>query len=404
MSSLRKLKLLRVSLTKDFIDKNMIKKPVNGFRVLIQPYIYDINKACGLIDRGIINGYIAAGCDVFVWRDALDPSTLESVLAEFQPTHFVAFLQLPNRSNSSWTSGHNLRILEEYKRSSGLKVIVNSFPSNLRDMYGDWVEKARHHFEAGVSSFYLQEERPNLVEQKVIQSGIIDLMTTSFCIENAPILYKNFIECGIPILEEPPAADASFYNQFVFSDQDQVEDVLYIGNSWSFKYENMGPFVEPMKRHFQERFHVYGDGWPDGISNGVIPNGDADLFVSHVGKSRISLAFHEPSQVLGFPTNGNERVFKLLYLGAFVISDPCGTLGSYFDLHEHLCVVRTGKEMIEACEYYLAHDEERKRISNNAREWVSKHHTYQNRAQRVLDLTKEELNGLYPYRRISCSH
>lgn len=366
-------------------------------RVLYQPYM--LKSACGLIDQGFINGYRAVADDVVVWDSQRNPEGLRQLLIDFRPTHFVGYFQMSDRSNSVWINPEQLSLLLEYKRDHGLQVVVDSFPSNLRDLFGDWLDTTETHVDAGVRSFYLQGNRPNAAEEAVLESGLIDLLTSRFCVENIPTLYRNYLEYGIPVLDEPPAADIGRYAGADGSAGEKDIDLLYIGGCWSFKWDNMQTYVEPLKAHFGHRFKVYGAGWPEGISEGVLGDGssDCDVFATYSKRAKINLCFHEPSQVLPFATAGNERIYKQLALGCFVISDPCATFPHYFEEDTHFSIARSGEEIVRKVEYYLEREQEREQIAHAGLQHVLNRHTYEFRARRVLEVLRNDIKGVISY-------
>jgi spore maturation protein CgeB len=288
--------------------------------------------------------------------------------------------------------------LKEYKEKHGLCVVINSFPSNLRDLFGNWLDKTAEHIDAGVKSFYLQPERPNKTEEKILKSSFIDLMTSRFAYENMHILYKNYLKYNIPILEEPPAADSDFYCNTSIYDHLIKEipeyDLLYIGNCWSFKWSQMGPYVRKLKEVFKDRFKVFGRGWPEGISQGSLGN---QMLARYVKNAKISLAFHEPSQVLPFATSGNERIFKQLALGAFVVSDSCATFKYYFEEGKHFIVGKSPHDMVKKVLHFLKYHKEREEIAKQGQSFVLEHHTYANRIKRIFAVLENSKFGVWEY-------
>lgn len=53
---------------------------------------------------------------------------------------------------------------------------------------------------------------------------------------------------------------------------------------------------------------------------------------------------------------------------------------------EHLDTYGSMEELLEKCEYYLAHDKIRKEIAENGFKEVAAHHTYVHRLQTLLEL------------------
>ena len=101
-------------------------------------------------------------------------------------------------------------------------------------------------------------------------------------------------------------------------------------------------------------------------------------------QSRISLVFHEPSQVQGQPVHVNERIFKIYGMGGFAICDDNPCLREYFS-DDELVTASCPEEMIEKAKYYLQHPKERQSIARRGHHAVLQRHTYTHRARHLLD-------------------
>ena len=360
-------------------------------RVLYHPFV--LKGAVGLIEHGFASGFAEAGAEVLVWDGDSNTPEFIQALASFRPTHFVGHMQTVARTNSVWMAEPIRAVLLEYKKRTGLRVAACSAPGNLAEYFGDWLTNATVHKQAGVASFYGQPPRPNAVEREALADGLIDLVTTRWSIGAVPGAYRNFLELGTPVLVQPQAAEARYYDSVPVVEQDI--DLLYIGNCWSFKWENMRQYVQPLKERFGNGFQIYGSGWPEGISLGPLDDGRLSEMAA---RARINLGLHEPSQVLvDRPASANERVFKLLSMGAFVISDPCAAFQSFFREGEHLVIARSGAEMVALAETMLAQPERRRAIAKQGRQHVMKCHTYRQRAERLLSVLSGTPVGIYDF-------
>jgi len=345
-------------------------------RILFQPY--HTRGACGLLDAGYISGFREAGAQVVVWDPVADRPPLQLILHRFRPTHFIGYMQRQDRQPVDWITSSTLQILLEYRQRQGLKVAVNSFPSNLCDFYGAWLQETGLGKDQGPTFFYAMPERPTPSELELLQTGFVDLITSRDCVENAPLLYRNFRDLGFPVLVEPPAAASRYFDS---PDQNEEDiDLLFVGGCWPFKWHNMKNYIPFLKDRFGESFQIYGRSWPDCLSKGELEERYADFAC----RAKINLAFHEPSQVRKQASSTNERVFKLLSMGRFVISDPCTAHHYYFREGRDLIMAGGGQEMTEKAEYYLEHPELRVQIGRSGREHVLQYHTYRKRAERVL--------------------
>lgn len=363
------------------ISNSVGRKP----RVVYQSIVR--HGAVGIIERGFMSGYREAGADLCEWNCDANNPPLEQLLTEFRPTHFCCSLQTPKRENAAWMKGQLLSLLRSCKQRNGLRVVANSFPGNLCEYLGDWIATTGKHEDAGVASFYNQPSRPNAAEQDLLRSGFVDLLTSRFCRAAVPECFRGFLETGVPILVQPHAAESRYIDNRPIAEPDI--DILYVGNNWTFKWENMREFVLPMKRHFGDRFVIRGIGWPDGLSSGPLDDNHLSAMAS---RARVSIAFHEPSQVLkDRPISSNERVFKLLAMRRYVISDPCAVLPYYFKIGRHLDVAQNGEEMVRFTERALEDPQRSAVIAAAGYEHVIGNHSYKKRAERVFELLAKGL-------------
>ena len=352
-------------------------KSTKSIRVIYQ--LYGDSGAFKYIDQGFINGYEAVGADVVAWNAKTNQPDIFKLLTQFKPTHFIGFMQEPDREPSSWMMSDIFKALLKYKVDNHLYVAVRSNPSNLKNLFKNWSLDISKYPEAGVSSFYSQPERPTEVEEKLLASGFVDLIRSPICHKVYNICFKNYLDFGLRILEEPHAADSKVYKK---EKTISKIDVLYVGGCWPFKWANMEPYITSLKKEFNERFKIFGRGWPDGDSEGILRE---SLYNKIVGSAKINIALHEPSQVLDFPFAGNERIFKLLAMKCFVISDPNPILEYHFDVGSNLILANTPKEMVEKCVYFLENYNEAEAIKESGYKKVISEHTYEFRAKRLLD-------------------
>ncbi len=345
--------------------------------------------AFGYIDRGFVNGYRLAGADVLVWDSRRNEPDLRRILAEFRPTHFIGYLQEggSRRLPSAWLLAQFFPLLRSYKDRQGLFVAVRSNPSNIRQLFQNCPIDFSRFPEAGVSGFYLQAERPVEVERAVFDTGFVDLIRSPLAHHVYPTVFKNYLDLGLPLLEEPHAADIRAYPPgFRAEGIDNPSEILYVGGCWPFKWQNMAPYINALRLEFGERFVLYGRGWPDDLSRGVLAE---ELYNQVVADHAIQVALHEPSQVLDFPFAGNERIFKLLAMGCFVISDPNPLLDYHFRVGEEIVVAESPEDMVARIHQYLGHPDEMVAIGEAGQRRVLRDHTYQVRAQRLLTLSRQ---------------
>lgn len=98
--------------------------------------------------------------------------------------------------------------------------------------------------------------------------------------------------------------------------------------------------------------------------------------------SKVGLNIHDINQLsYGFDTN--ERTFKTLGLTGVMISDCVGQLEKFFP---NIATSNEAEKLVEYIKSFLQLIEsEQKKIKENNREMILKHHTYRNRVKDLLD-------------------
>lgn len=363
-------------------------------RLIYQPY--ELHGACGLIDRGFINGLREIGVEVVVWDSERSESHIMDLLRAKWPTHFMGYLQMPSRQNAKWVKKETLETLVDYRAQYGLKTVVCSFPSNIRDLYGGWLQGCTvAMMDPVTASYYGQSDRPNEDEERVLRSGFIDVITARYAESSLRVGFRNFLERGVPVLSQLPAADVRELSCGWNEKEQTGPEILFIGNCWPFKWSNMSGFVGALKEAFGEKCCIYGDGWPDGVSNGPLGvMDDTALFARTVRRAKILLSLHEPSQVLSFATSTNERVYKLLALGCFVLSDKCGADLEHFRANEDLVVANDGPDAVVKAKECLMNAKFREVVAKTGQRTCLEGHTYRHRVERLLTLLEAKTGGV----------
>ena len=83
------------------------------------------------------------------------------------------------------------------------------------------------------------------------------------------------------------------------------------------------------------------------------------------------------------------RAFDIMGCGGFMITNFQEDFLQHFEPDEEVVFYSSYDELLEKVDYYLNHDEERKRIARNAQQKVEAEHTYLQRAQTMLSFANE---------------
>lgn len=96
--------------------------------------------------------------------------------------------------------------------------------------------------------------------------------------------------------------------------------------------------------------------------------------------SKINLNMTIPAIQTGLPL----RIFDILGCGGFLITNYQEELPELFDIGVDLEAYTSIEELVEKCDFYLKHDDLRRRIAQNGYDKVKKQHSYENRIAEML--------------------
>lgn len=96
--------------------------------------------------------------------------------------------------------------------------------------------------------------------------------------------------------------------------------------------------------------------------------------------SKINLNMTSKSIQTGLPL----RIFDIMGCGGFVMTNYQAELPEYFEIGRDLEAYGSMEELVEKCEYYLNHEEERKLIALNGYQKVSENHRYIHRIKEMI--------------------
>ena len=113
-----------------------------------------------------------------------------------------------------------------------------------------------------------------------------------------------------------------------------------------------------------------------------------EQFAKIVAGSKISLNLHSSTVHEGVDPNCdavNPRVFEIAACGGFQLCDPCIGLDALFDFNTELPVYRDLQGLRSKVDYFLEHTDERREFARCARERALRDHTYDKRAEAMLE-------------------
>ncbi|MFU0827370.1 MAG: DUF3880 domain-containing protein [Lachnoclostridium sp.] len=179
-------------------------------------------------------------------------------------------------------------------------------------------------------------------------------------------------------------------------------DLVLVGNNYSFRhvdpeskksifytfrvdgiYQILAPLVDEEKN-----VKVYGKWWTDFDRAYILPTA---YYGGQLPKKEIPYVYSSAKIALGIQqvatsaTYISTRTYEALGCGAFHITQYSQGVENYFKKGVHLEWSGSKEETLDLVNYYLTHDDERKRIGLNGKREVDEKHRLVHRARMVLD-------------------
>lgn len=87
------------------------------------------------------------------------------------------------------------------------------------------------------------------------------------------------------------------------------------------------------------------------------------------------------------------RVWDILGAGGFVLTNYQPELELYFENGKHLVWFESHEDMMRKADYYLEHEEERRKIARNGHDLVCREHSYRIRLAQMFEILKQNGEG-----------
>lgn len=138
--------------------------------------------------------------------------------------------------------------------------------------------------------------------------------------------------------------------------------------------------LNELAKHFKVDLYTRSDTSP---LQGVKVHGGVKTLtempkVFHLSKINLNMTI-KPIQ-MGLPL----RIFDIMGCGGFLMTNYQAELPELFEIGVDLEAYGSLEELIDKCDYYLTHEEQRKQIALNGYRKVKEHHTYEKRIMEML--------------------
>ncbi|RKX53253.1 MAG: hypothetical protein DRP50_06140 [Thermotoga sp.] len=167
-------------------------------------------------------------------------------------------------------------------------------------------------------------------------------------------------------------------------------DVSFFGYGSEYREEWMTKMItEPSKKLNNVNFSVGGKGFKIDLGNtNLIGDLSYSAFREFCCKSKICLNITRWSHTKVYASS-TARPFELAAYGACIVSQPYNGIEEWFEIGKELVVVESEEEAVETYKWLLNDNAERERIGKRARERILKEHTFQHRANEIMNILSD---------------
>jgi len=170
-------------------------------------------------------------------------------------------------------------------------------------------------------------------------------------------------------------------------------DVSFIGNYSPHKAE----YLATLKSKYPDTLQIWGGTWKrlrgrelNNTIKGIAISGD--LYASAINSSSVNLALLS-EKVLG-ASSGDQitsRSFHIPGAGGFMLHERTDEIALYFVEGEEMGCFSGAEEMLDKLQYYLKHENERRKIQEKGHQRALRDHSLDERAGRVLRILNSKL-------------
>lgn len=231
-----------------------------------------------------------------------------------------------------------------------------------------------------VGSLYTEKSRYNHMEDRLtdyIKGFCTALMNAQMGVYGCDILESSLTP---EVVCDLKAADPEFYER---KDSFMDTDIFVAANEYlGFKLAEMERIqtLNLLAEHFPVSLYTRSN--TELLRNVQVKDGIRTLtempFVFANSKINLNITMRP------IKTGLSLRVYDVMGCGGFLMTNYQAELPEYFEIGKDLETYGSMEELLDKCNYYLQHEEERIRISVNGYEKVKQFHTYDKRIQTMI--------------------
>jgi spore maturation protein CgeB len=163
------------------------------------------------------------------------------------------------------------------------------------------------------------------------------------------------------------------------------EDILFMANNYGNGYFPMSEFriqiANELKNKYQNKFGLYGSGWANG--NGNVNHSQSTESQYYRGcKIAINCSHFNVARY------NSDRLLRILGSGTFCLSYKHPEMEQDYENYKDLVYFESIEDLKNKIDYYLEHEDERKKIAENGRQLVLNRNTFKHQVENIIKLTQ----------------
>lgn len=185
------------------------------------------------------------------------------------------------------------------------------------------------------------------------------------------------------------AADPAVFSPVDVAAQDI--DVLFYGHGREYRDEWVDAMLtQPSQQLGEARFAARGTKLGDIGRTELLPYLSFSKLREYACRSKLNLCITRSAHASVFASS-SARPFELASMGCCIVANPYAGIETWFEPGKEIIMVTSADEALDRYRYLLAHDSERRRIGEAARQRVLNEHTFQHRARGLIDIVRAYL-------------
>lgn len=217
--------------------------------------------------------------------------------------------------------------------------------------------------------------------------------------KRSKFVFTTAVECVEKYRKEGISADTLLFacepdfHQMIAPVEEYKHDIVFVGSNYDIRYDAARAMVLPLIENDYD-IKIWGLWWQDPSRPVIVPDKYYGGLLSYEDLTKV---YSSAKIVLGLHCDGSSktqtsmRTYEVMGSGAFYLTQYTQAHEHLFQFKKHLVWSKSAKETLQLVDYYLNHEEERRRIAIEGQKLIYTNHTYQQRAEQVLKIAEKIL-------------